>query len=131
MMNRQFKAADIDEYISQFSPDVQAILQKIRSTIKEAAPDATEKISYQMPSFAMKRILIHFAAFKEHIGIYPPVKGDAKLLADTKRYQGPKGNLKFPLAEPIPYALISRIVKHRVKEERASSGSKPRSGSGK
>jgi uncharacterized protein YdhG (YjbR/CyaY superfamily) len=131
MMNRQFKAADIDGYIAQFSPEVQAILQKIRSTIKEAAPEATEKISYQMPSFAMKRILIHFAAFKEHIGIYPPVRGDAKLLADTKRYQGPKGNLKFPLDEPIPYALIGRIVKSRVKLEIETADSKRRSKSGK
>ena len=99
------------------SPEVQAILEKIRQTIKKAAPEAVEKISYQIPTFALEGNLIHFAAFKQHIGLYPPVKGDEKLQAEISRYQGEKGNLKFPLDQPIPYALISRIVKFRVKEQ--------------
>jgi uncharacterized protein YdhG (YjbR/CyaY superfamily) len=92
-------------------------------TIKKAAPEAEEKISYQIPTFALMGNLVHFAAFKKHIGLYPPVKGDEKLKAEISPYQGEKGNLKFPLDEPIPYALISRIVKFRVTEqlERARS----------
>jgi uncharacterized protein YdhG (YjbR/CyaY superfamily) len=123
MKNRRVSHTNIDEYIASFSPEVRSILQKIRSTIREAAPEAEEKISYQMPTFALMGNLIHFAAFKKHIGVYPPVKGDEKLKAEILPYQGEKGNLKFPLDEPIPYTLIRRIVKFRVKEqlERAES----------
>ena len=77
-----------------------------------------------MPTFALRGILIHFAAFKNHIGLYPPVRGDEQLLADVAPYRGEKGNLKFPLDEPIPYALISRIVKLRVKEQLARAEAK-------
>ena len=115
---------NIDEYIASSSPEVRAILEKIRSTIREAAPEAEEKISYRMPTFALRGILIHFAAFKNHIGLYPPVRGDEQLLADVAPYRGEKGNLKFPLDEPIPYALISRIVKFRVKEQLARAEAK-------
>jgi uncharacterized protein YdhG (YjbR/CyaY superfamily) len=107
----------IDEYIRGFRPKVQAILRKIRSTIREAAPDAEEKISYRMPAFAQGGILIYFAAFKEHIGIYPPVRGDEKLDRLLSQYKGPKGNLKLPLDEPIPYGLLHKIVKLRVKQQ--------------
>jgi uncharacterized protein YdhG (YjbR/CyaY superfamily) len=110
---------NIDEYIASFSPEVQSILKKVRSTIRKAAPEALEKISYQIPTFALNGNLIHFAAFKNHIGLYPPVKGDEKLKADVAPYAGEKGNLKFPLDEPIPYGLISRVVKFRVKEQAA------------
>jgi uncharacterized protein YdhG (YjbR/CyaY superfamily) len=116
MKGKRTAPADIDDYIGRFSPEVQAILEKIRSTIREAAPDAQEKISYQMPTFTLDGILIHFAAFQKHIGLYPPVKGDEKLQAAIAPYRGEKGNLKFPLDEPIPYTLIRRIVKSRVKE---------------
>ena len=114
---------NIDEYIAAFSPEVQSILEKIRLTIRKAAPEAEEKISYQMPAFALGGDLIYFAAFKNHIGIYPPVRGDEKLNRELSRYRGDKGNLKFPLDEPIPYALIDRVVNFRVKEhlERAAS----------
>jgi uncharacterized protein YdhG (YjbR/CyaY superfamily) len=108
---------DIEEYIAAFSPEIQSILEKIRLTIREAAPGAEEKISYQMPAFTLGGVLVYFAAFKKHIGLYPPVKGDQKLRKEISRYQGPKGNLKFPLNEPIPYALIRRIAKARVKEQ--------------
>ena len=107
---------DIDEYIAMFSPEVQTVLEKIRATIKDVAPDAKEKISYRMPAFTLDGVLIYFAAFKNHIGIYPPAKGDEKLEKALAAYTGPKGNLKFPLDEPIPYALIKRIVKARLKE---------------
>jgi uncharacterized protein YdhG (YjbR/CyaY superfamily) len=117
MQNNRSRPANIDEYIASFSPEVQSILEKIRQTIKAAAPDAEEKISYQIPTFALMGNLIHFAAFKNHIGLYPPVKGDEKLQAAIARYKGEKGNLRFPLDEPIPYALIRRIVQLRVKEQ--------------
>jgi uncharacterized protein YdhG (YjbR/CyaY superfamily) len=108
----------IDEYIATCSPEVQPILEKIRVTVKKAAPGATEKISYRMPTFTMEGNLVHFAAFKEHIGFYPPVRGDAALMNDIARYAGPKGNLRFPLDERIPYGLITRIVKARAQENR-------------
>jgi uncharacterized protein YdhG (YjbR/CyaY superfamily) len=123
MKNHQLPPKNIDEYIASFSPEIQSILEKIRLTIRLAAPEAQEKISYRIPTFTLMGNLIHFAAFKKHIGLYPPVNGDEKLKAQISRYRGEKGNLKFPLDEPIPYALIRKIVKLRVKEqlERAKS----------
>jgi len=116
---------NIDEYIAAFSSEVQSILQKIRLTISKAAPEAEERIGYQMPAFTLGgRDLIYFAAFKKHIGLYPPVKGDEKLRQDVAPYAGEKGNLRFPLDEPIPYALIKRIVKFRVKEHHERQASK-------
>jgi uncharacterized protein YdhG (YjbR/CyaY superfamily) len=107
---------NIDEYIASFSPEVQAILKKIRLTIRDAAPGAQETISYKIPAFRLNRILVYFAAFKNHIGLYPPVRGDAKLVNAASAYAGEKGNLQFPLDQPIPYGLIERIVKFRVKQ---------------
>jgi len=115
MMNRS-APKDIDEYISAFSPKVQGILKKIRSIIRQAVPEAKEKISYRMAAFTLDGVLLYFAAFKNHIGIFPPVKADESLLKKLARYRGEKGNLKFPLDEPIPYALIQRVVKFKVKE---------------
>jgi uncharacterized protein YdhG (YjbR/CyaY superfamily) len=115
---------NIDEYIAAFSPEVQSILEKIRLTIRQAAPEAEEKISYKMPAFTLDGDLIYFAAFKKHIGIYPPVQGNDNLNKEISRYRGEKGNLKFPLDEPIPYALISRLVKFRVKEHIKRAASK-------
>jgi uncharacterized protein YdhG (YjbR/CyaY superfamily) len=107
---------NIDEYIASFSPEVQAILEKIRLTIRKAAPDAQETISYRMPAFKLGGIVVYFAAFKKHIGLFPPVRGDAKLEKAISIYAGEKGNLRFPLDRPIPYGLIERIVKLRVKQ---------------
>jgi uncharacterized protein YdhG (YjbR/CyaY superfamily) len=116
---------NIDEYIASFSPEVRAILEKIRLTIRNSAPDAQETISYRMPMFRMKGVLVYFAAFKKHIGLYPPVKGDASLAKAISIYAGEKGNLQFPLDRPIPYGLIERIVKLRVKQDKwRASGSK-------
>jgi uncharacterized protein YdhG (YjbR/CyaY superfamily) len=110
---------DIDSYIAQFPIDLQAVLQKVRATIRRAAPDAKELISYQMPAFKQHGILVYFAGWKHHIGLYPPISGDTALETAVARYAGPKGNLQFPLDEPIPYRLIERIVKHRVKQDSA------------
>lgn len=107
---------DIDEYIQGFPPKVRAILARIRRTVRAAAPEAVEKISYRMPTFVQGRVLVHFAAFQHHIGVYPPVAGDASLTAALAPYAGEKGNLRFPYAEPIPYDLIERIVKLRLQQ---------------
>lgn len=115
---------NIDEYIAAFSPAVQAILEKIRRTIRAAAPDAQEVISYQMPAFKLNGVLAYFAAFKNHIGLYPPVSGDAELVQAVSPYAGEKGNLRFPLDQPIPYDLIERIVKLRVSQNLAKAASK-------
>jgi uncharacterized protein YdhG (YjbR/CyaY superfamily) len=117
-------AKNIDEYIATFSPEVQGILEKIRATIRGAAPDAHEAISYLMPTFKLHGNLVHFAAFKKHIGFYPPVQGDARLVKAVAPYAGPKGNLQFPLDQPIPYDLIERIVKLRVKQSTTKAAAK-------
>ena len=104
----------VDDYIATFVPDIQAVLQKIRQTVKAAAPEAEETISYRMPAFKLNGVLVYFAAFKTHIGLYPPVRGDDSLMRAVRPYAGPKGNLQFPLDKRIPYALIRRIVKARV-----------------
>jgi uncharacterized protein YdhG (YjbR/CyaY superfamily) len=113
------KPATIDEYIAAFPADVGTILARIRATVRDAAPAAEETISYQMPAFRQNGILIYFAAFRNHIGVYPPVTGDAGLEKAVAKYAGEKGNLRFPLDQPIPYALIARIVKLRLKENAA------------
>lgn len=119
---------NIDEYIASFSPDVQAILEMIRLTIKQAAPNAQETISYKIPAFTVNGTLVYFAAFKKHIGFYPPVRGDAKLEKSISTYAGEKGNLQFPLDQPIPYGLIETIVKLRVKQNLAKAASKSKRG---
>ena len=116
----------IDQYIAAFSPEVRAILQRIRTTIGNAAPDARETISYQIPAFMLNGPLVYFAAFKKHIGFYPPVRGDARLENAVAPYAGEKGNLRFPIDHPIPYRLIERIVKHRVKQNRVKTATKKR-----
>ena len=115
---------DIDAYILQFPNDVQEILQKVREIICTAAPKAKEVISYQMPAFRQHGILIYFAAWKKHIGLYPPISGDVAIEKAVAKYAGPKGNLQFPLDEPIPYNLIKRIVRLRVKQDRERAEAK-------
>src|SRR5476651_733467 len=112
-MTKRKASKDIDGYISQFPGDVQAILENVRATIRHTAPDAKEVISYQMPAFKKHGILMYFAAWKKHIGLYPPISGDKALEKAVARYAGPKGNLQFPLDEPMPLELIERIVKLR------------------
>src|SRR5713101_4214912 len=114
----------IDDYIAGFPDEVQKVLEKIRRTIRKTVPRAEEKISYKMPAFTLDGDLIYFAAFKKHIGIFPPVRGDAKLNKELSRFRGEKGNLKFPLDEPIPYELIGRVTKFRVKEHQEKLATK-------
>jgi uncharacterized protein YdhG (YjbR/CyaY superfamily) len=117
--------ATIDEYIAAYSPEIRSILEKIRVTIKKAAPGAEEKISYRLPTFVLNGHLVYFGAFKKHIGLYPPIK-DEKLKRETSIYEGEKGNLRFPLDKPIPYALIGKIVKVRVRENQEREDAKRR-----
>jgi uncharacterized protein YdhG (YjbR/CyaY superfamily) len=123
-MAKATKPTDIDSYISQFPDDVQAVLQDVRETIRRVAPDAEETISYQMPAYRQHGILIYFAAWKSHIGLYPPISGDKALEKAVSRYAGPKGNLQFPLDEPMPLDLIERIVKLRVRQDAEKAAAK-------
>jgi uncharacterized protein YdhG (YjbR/CyaY superfamily) len=118
---RNTTPTNIEEYIAASAAAVRPILRELRRVIRAAAPEATELISYRMPAFRQRGILVYFAAFKTHIGLFPPVRGDAKLAKALAPYAGPKGNLKFPLAERVPYALIKRIVRLRVKQDSAKA----------
>ena len=115
---------DIDSYIAQFEPEIREVLERVRRTISHAAPDAKKTMSYRMPAFRQHGILIYFAAWKKHIGLYPPISGEKTLEKAIARYAGPKGNLQFPLHEPIPYDLIERVVKLRVKENLSKAAPK-------
>lgn len=115
-MDKKITFTTIDEYIAQFPPEVQENLQQLRSVIQEAAPEATEKISYQMPAFYLKGSLVYFAAFKHHIGFYPAPRGIEAFKEELSQYKGAKGSVQFPLNKPLPLDLISRIVKFRVAE---------------
>lgn len=123
MATSREKPRTIAEYIALFPPEVQEILEKIRLTIHRAAPDAQETISYQIPAFTLDGTLVYFAAFKNHIGFYPPIRGDARLEGAVAKYAGEKGNLRFPLDEPIPYGLITRIVRLKVMQNLAKTAS--------
>lgn len=106
----------IDQYIQRFPEKVRSILTQLRATVREAAPEATEKISYQMPTFYYNGNLVHFAAFKNHIGFYPAPSGIEAFNEELRKYKGAKGSVQFPIDEPLPLDLISRIVKFRVAE---------------
>ena len=114
----------IDDYIAAAPPEVRPVLEQIRATVRKAAPDAVETISYRMPAFKSNGVVLYFAAFKEHIGLYPPVRGDARLEKAIRPYAGEKGNLRFPLDRPIPYALIGRIAEFKVKQNAAKVGAR-------
>lgn len=124
-MDKQYK--NIDDYIRNFPQDIQAILQKMRQTIHEAAPEAAEAISYQMPTFKLNGNLVHFAAAKNHIGFYPAPSGIERFKTELSQYKTSKGAVQFPLDEPIPFELVKRIVAFRVQEasrEKAASSKK-------
>ena len=118
---------NIDEYIAGFPRDVQQVLKQIRATIKKVAPDAEEAMKYQIPTFVLNENLVHFAAFKNHIGFYPTPSGIAAFKDELSRYESAKGSVQFPIDEPMPLSLIGKIVKFRVKEARARSTAKKRS----
>jgi uncharacterized protein YdhG (YjbR/CyaY superfamily) len=124
MRTNQKASKDIDEYISRFPSDVQEILEKIRMTIRKAAPDAEETIKYQMPTFTLSGNLVHFGAFKKHIGFYPVPRGIEPFKDQLSAYEGEKATVRFPLDKPIPYGLITRIVKFRVKKNREGAEAK-------
>ena len=126
MKTNQRKPRNIDEYVAGFPDDVQGLLEKVRMTIRKAAPGAEETIKYQIPTFTLKGNLVHFGGFKNHIGFYPTSRGIEKFKKELSVYKGAKGSVQFPLDKPIPYRLISRIVKFRVKAslERAESKGK-------
>jgi uncharacterized protein YdhG (YjbR/CyaY superfamily) len=106
----------IDQYISTFPNGIQKILEELRATIKSAAPEAEEKISYQIPTFALKGNLVHFAAYKNHIGFYPTPSGIQAFKNELSMYEGAKGSVQFPIDKPLPLELIRKIVKFRVAE---------------
>jgi uncharacterized protein YdhG (YjbR/CyaY superfamily) len=118
----------IDGYIAGFPHDVQEILKRIRTTIKTVAPDAEETIKYQIPTFVLNGNLVHFAAFKNHIGFYPTPSGIEEFKDELSPYQSAKGSVQFPIDKPIPLSLIEKIVKFRAKEARAKSTAKKRNG---
>jgi len=118
------RSVQVDRYVAAFPKDVRSLLNKVRKTIRAAAPQAAEVISYRIPAYKQDRMLVYFAGFKAHIGLFPPVRGDARLAKAVSKYAGPKGNLRFPLDRPLPLALIARIVRHRVKLEQTKVASK-------
>jgi uncharacterized protein YdhG (YjbR/CyaY superfamily) len=107
---------NINEYIATFPPDVQKILNMLRATIQKAAPDAAEKISYAMPTFYLNGNLVHFAAYNNHIGFYPAPSGIEAFEKELSVFKTSKGAVQFPINKPLPLALITKIVKYRVKE---------------
>jgi uncharacterized protein YdhG (YjbR/CyaY superfamily) len=116
MENNKHTFESIDEYILNFPPETQEILTTLRKVIQESAPDAKEKISYQMPTFELHGNLVHFAAYKNHIGFYPAPRGIEAFKEELSEYKGAKGSVQFPIDKPLPYELISRIVKFRAVE---------------
>ena len=127
MKTDQTTPKNIDGYIANFPPDVRVILEKIRATIGKAAPGAEEAIKYRLPTFVLSGNLVHFGAFKKHIGFYATPTGNKKFREELSAYEGAKGSVQFPLDKPIPYGLVSKMVKFRVKENLERSVRKGRS----
>ena len=126
MKTKQATPQNIDEYIASFPEDIQSRLQKIRTAIHKAAPDAKEAIKYQMPTFTLNGNLVHFAAYKNHIGFYPAPRAIEKFKKQLSAYKGAKGSVQFPLDEPVPLTLIADIVKFRVKQDKERAAAKRR-----
>ena len=116
MLNYSKKYQSVDEYISDFPEEKASILSNIRHLIKKTAPLATECISYNMPAFKMKKVLVYFAAFKNHIGFYALPSGNEAFREELKNYKTGKGSIQFPFSQPIPYDLIQKIVEFRIRE---------------
>jgi len=120
------QAENIDAYIAGFPEDIQKRLESMRATIKKAAPEAEEDIKYAIPTFTLNGNLVHFAAFKNHIGFYPAPTGIEAFKKETAPYEAGKGSLQFPLDKPLPLALVSKIVKYRVTENLKKAVAKKR-----
>lgn len=116
MQKNNVRFTTVDEYINQFPEEVQEILHALRTTIKTAAPDAVEKIRYQMPAYDLNGCLVYFAAYKKHIGFYPTSSGVSAFQSELAGYKSSKGAIQFPFSKPLPLALISKIVRFRVME---------------
>ena len=128
MESKKAGFTSIDEYIATFPEDTQKILTELRKTIKAAAPKAEEKISYQLPTFALHGNLVHFAAFKNHIGFYPTPSGIQEFKDELSIYEGAKGSVQFPIDKPLPLKLIAKIVKFRVAENIKNAEAKSTTG---
>jgi len=112
----KIKATNIDDYIAQFPEDIQERLEQMRQTIHKAAPEAVEAMSYAIPTFKLNGNLVHFAGFKNHIGFYPTPDGIENFKKELSKYASAKGSVQFPHNEPLPLAIVTRIVKYRVKQ---------------
>ncbi|MDB6015008.1 MAG: hypothetical protein JWL65_7258 [Gammaproteobacteria bacterium] len=131
-VTRKAQITTVGDYIAECPRAVQPVLRKLRATVRKAVPQATECISYRMPAYKLHGVVVYFAAFKQHIGVFPPVRGTPELMKAVAPYAGPKGNLRFPLAKPIPFALIARIARQHAKDNLhriAHGASKKRSAS--
>ena len=115
---------NIDEYIERFPENVQKLLRQMRTTIRNAAPEAGETINYAVPTFTLNGNLVHFAAFKNHIGFYPAPEGIEAFKKEVAQYEAGKGSLQFPIDQPLPLALVTKIVKFRVKQNLEKSKGK-------
>jgi len=124
MENRAEPVNEIDDYVAGFPAEVQEKLQKVRQAIRAAAPDAREKISYQMPTFWLKGNLVHFAGYEKHIGFYPAPSGITQFQDQLAGYKSAKGSVQFPLDQPVPYELIGEITRFRVQENLAKAAAK-------
>ncbi len=114
--------ATVDQYIASFPADAQAVLHAVRATIRQAAPQAEERISYRMPAVFLNGVVVYFGAFKRHLGLFPPVD-DPQVRARVAAYAGPKGNLQFPYDQPIPHGLIAEVVRSRLEANLAKAAS--------
>ncbi len=121
------KFKTVDEYIASFSPSTQLILEDLRKTIKKAAPKAEEVISYNIPAFKFNGMLVYYAAYKNHIGFYPTAFGIQVFKKELSQYKGARGSVQFPIDKPLPFDLITRIVKYRVNENSDKQTQKLRS----
>lgn len=115
------KPASVDAYIAAYPPDVQEILSRLRTVVRENAPQAVEKISYDMPAYHLDGFLVSFSAWKKHIGFYPRTDAVLAAVPELAAYKGTKGSVHFPLAQPMPYDLIARLVQARVAENQAAA----------
>jgi uncharacterized protein YdhG (YjbR/CyaY superfamily) len=125
MESRKIGFGSVDEYIASFPGDTQRMLNELRATIRTAAPGAEERISYQIPAYVLKGNLVYFAAFKNHIGFYPTSSGIRAFKRELKKFEGGKGSMRFPIVEPLPLKLISKIVKFRVAENLKNAEKSP------
>jgi uncharacterized protein YdhG (YjbR/CyaY superfamily) len=127
MASSSSSPSTFNEYAAAFPPEVQAVLRQVREAVLRAVPDGQEIISYRMPAVRLHGVLVYFAAFKNHIGFYPPITGDPGLEAAAAPYAGEKGNLRFPLNQPMPLDLIERLTRLRVAQDQAKARSSKRS----